>query len=273
MWDRKNGPIIRTAVTLAPTATCPVAPLSEGLWLDSGDSQTKKRNAAAPYTDSGLMSSEGVIPAARLVFITDASDGDTITIGTKTFTFKTTLIAATTTTQVKRGTSAAATLGALIHAINGVTDALVVPDTTPFSASIVADAVTATVLRIRKANVQGGSPIAGTVAATTLSETLTPAASIWSAADLSVSGKAATDSKFAMCQMAVTAAMVTNASFQVELPFTPTCVLLFVTGSTGVQRASTDAQTISGNAVSIALGGGASPAIQAGDLLRIVALA
>lgn len=243
MWDKQNGPIVR--------------------------SNYQSPDAAGNVFNYAMMQ-EGVVPAARCAFSANPANNDTLTIGGKTFTFKTTLIAATTTTQVKRGGSAAVTLASLLDAINGVTNANVVKDTTPFTLSVLADAVSATVLRLRLANAQGGSPIAGVSATMALAASITGGAAAWSAANLNVSGKAPSDS-CSLSTVAITAAMVTNASFQVELPFTPTSVLAFVTASTGVQRASTDAVTISGNAISIALGGGASPAIQAGDLVTILA--
>lgn len=269
-YDRTNGTMLRAAYILNAQATCPIAAGDVGLWHDSVAGKTTLR--AADGKDRGLMRNEGVVPAARVAFSANPANNDALTIGTKTFTYKTTLIAATTTTQVKILGSAALTLAATLDAINGVTNINVVKDTTPFAASLLADAVTATVLRLRKADAQGGNAVPGTVAATTLAASITGGASAWSAADLSVSGKAATDSKMALFQFAITAAMVTNASFQFELPFTPTAFSLFVTASTGVQRASTDAGTISGNAINIALAGGASPAIQAGDLVRVWAI-
>jgi hypothetical protein len=246
MFDRTNGPIVR-----------------------SNFQQTDVSGKITNY----MLAQQGVVPAARLDFATDASNNDTITIGGHVFKFLTTLVAADTFTQVQRGTSAAATLASLVNAINGTSDTTVVQATTPFALSIVADAVTATKLRIRKANARGGSAIAGTVSSTTLAESLTPAASIWNCADLNVSGKSPADYACSISSVTVTAAMVTNGSFQVEMPFTPTVVLAFVKSSTGVQRASTDAVTISSNAVNIALAGGASPAIQATDIVTIIALA
>lgn len=270
MFDKRNAPMIRAAFVVDPQSTCPVSTGDIGLWHNSVLPKTLLRGSDG--NDRGLVRTEGVIPAARCAFSANPADADTLTIGTKTFTFKTTLVAATTTTQVKRGISAAVTLASLLNAINGVADATVVPDTTPFTASLLADAVSATVLRIRKADAQGGNAIPGTVSATTLAASITAGASAWSVADLSATGKLATDCKMSFFQFAITAAMVTNTSFQFELPFAPTAFSAFVTGSTGVQRASTDAVTISGNAISVALAGGGSPAIQAGDLLRVWAI-
>jgi hypothetical protein len=213
----------------------------------------------------------GIVPAARLVFITDATDTDTITIGGHVFKFLTALVAANTFTQIKRGTSAAQTRADLVKAINGTASANVVQATTPFAKKIVADVV-GTSVRIRWAAARGGLPVAGVADSIALLEGLTPAASIWSAADLNVSGKAPGSQNAMLGSVAITAQMVTNASFQVELPFTPTVVLAFVTSAAGVQRASTDAVTISGNAINIALGGGASPAIQATDVVTILAV-
>ncbi len=272
MWDKINSIMLRAGYVIGPQSASAIADGDDGLWLDSTGTKLKRKNAAAPYRSSGVAILEGVIPSARMLFSAAPANDDTFTIGTKTFTYKTTLIAATTTTQIKRLATPALTLAATLDAINGVTNANVVLDTTPFTASLVADAVSATVLRIRKANVQGGYAVPGTVAATTLAASITAGASAWNVADLAAVGKEATDSKMSLFEFAVTAAMVTATSYQFELPFTPTAFSLFVTGSTGVQRASTDAATISGNAISLALGGGASPAIQAGDLVRVWAI-
>lgn len=247
MWDKQNGPIVRSEFQ-QPDPT----------------GKTDVYNRALVQT--------GVVPAARLAFATDASNTDTVTIGGHEFRFLTTLVAANTYTQVKRGTSAAQTLADLVKAINGTASANVVQATTAFSKTVLADAV-GTSLRLRWATARGGLPLAGVSDSIALAEALTPAGDIWSAADLNVSGKAPSSGQASLSVLTVTAQMVTNGSFQVELPFTPTIAHAFVTASTGVQRASTDAITISSNAVNVALGGGASPAIQAGDLVMILAAA
>jgi len=279
MYDRINSIIRRLAVALTSNSANVAS-------LDSSTNDLSLENIAGALQvqrstgrNFGLLTQEGVIPAARMAFSANPTNGNVFQIGTATFQFVTNLAAATTYTQIKILGSAALTLAATLDAINGVTNANVVQGTTfatqfaDATKYIVADAVTATVLRIRKAATQGGAAVPGTVASLALTCTITAGASAWSAANLNVSGKLATDALATHGAVTITAAMVTNASFQVELPFTPTVVFAFVKSSTGVQRASTDAVTISGNAINIALGGGASPAIQANDVVTFFAVA
>lgn len=209
--------------------------------------------------------SGGVIPAARVAFSVNPANNDTITIGGSSFTFKTTLIAATTTTQVKILGSAALTLAALLDAINGVTNANVVANTTPFAALVVADAVTATVLRLRKATAMGGAPVAGTVPSITLAASVTGGAAAWSAANLNVSGR--------YPKVTITAAMITNGSFQIEMDYGPSSLIFTDTSSAGVLRAVNEAITVSGNTINLVLAGGASPNFQAGDIFNFMAAA
>lgn len=247
-FDRTNGPIVRTAFEQAdPTG------------------KTGVYNSALVQT--------GVVPAARLPFATDASNADTLTIGGHVFKFLTTLIAADTTTQVKRGTSAADTLASLVKAINGTASTNVVVATTPFALSVVADAVTATVMRLRLADARGGNPKAGVSDSITLAEALTPAASIWNCANLNVSGKSPSDSQCSLSKFTVTAAMVTAASFDLELAFTPTVFIAHVTASTGILRSCDEAVTISGTHLHFVMAGGGSPNLQAGDLVTVLAVA
>jgi hypothetical protein len=214
----------------------------------------------------------GSVPAARLGLATDMSNNDTISIGGHTFIFKTTLVAATTSTQVKLGTSATATRNALLNAINGVADALVVPATTPFSKSVVADVVATTSVRVRLAAAQGGLPIAGVSPSIALAATTTPALNIWSSGNLNESGKSPGDSQSALVSFTVTATMVTNGSFDLELPFTPTVFMVQVLSSAGVLRSSNEAVTISGSALHFVMAGAGSPNLQATDVVTVLAV-
>lgn len=272
----KNASVAVGALAMNAQAASPLAATDSGFYVDSNGvlhfTSAVTSPAGSPATEGAPAVLRGIIPSARCAFSAQPANNDTLTINSKTFTFKTTLIAATTTTQVLRGADAATTLASLLNAINGVTDATVVKDTTPFALSLIADAVSATVLRIRLADAQGGNAIAGTSSSYALAASITAGASAWSVANLNASGKVATTYQCSSGSVTITAAMVTNASFQIELPFTPTAFVHMCSASTGVQRAITDAVTISGNAINVALAGGASPAIQAGDLFRFFAV-
>lgn len=268
--DREyRGPREATALLLHsnPTAQFALDPAGSDLSLENiGGVPFIQRADGVLVGDA-----RGVIPSARLPFSANPANNDTITIGGASFVFKTTLIAPTTATQVKRGGNAAATLATLLDAINGVTNTNVVPATTPFAASLVADAATATSLRIRKASAQGGQAVAGTVSSTALAASITAGASAWNVADLSASGAPDAQLNRALVQLTITAAMITAGGYFLELPFTPTAFLVHVLSSAGVLRSTTDAFTISGNAIAITLAGGASPAIQAGDVVTVAA--
>lgn len=215
----------------------------------------------------------GVVPAARCAFSANPANLDTITLGGHEFRYVTTLGAATTHTQIMVLGSAALALAATLDAINGVTNASVVQATTPFAGLVVADAATATVLRLRKALTRGGLPDTGT-ASLTLAASITGGASAWSITNLSAAGgKDVTDQDVSVFSLTVTAAMVTATGFNIELPFTPTVVHWTAYTSAGVPRATTDNVTISGNSLLVAMAGGAAPALQATDTVRGIVIA
>jgi hypothetical protein len=215
----------------------------------------------------------GVIAAARMAFSVNPTANDTIAIGSSTFKYVGVLGAAVAQTQILIGGNAAASLASTLNAINGVTDATVVPATTPFAGSIVADAVTATVLRIQTANVQGGTAVPAVPSTTTLTASISGGASAWSIANLTAAGgKVLADQDISSGILTITAAMVTAGAFDVELPFTPTAVLWSGYASTGVLRSVNEAVTISGSAIHLALAGGGSPNWQAGDTFRFEAI-
>lgn len=247
----------------------PLATEGHGLYFDSDGVPHLMMDGA----ERGVAALSGIIPSARLIFSAQPTDADTIGIGGKTFTFKTTLGAAGSTVQVEIGSTAADTLASLVKAVNGDEDDDWVEATTAFAVAVVADAVESNgALRLRNADERGGTAVAGT-ASVALAEAITDAADIWNCANLSVSGKEASDYQCSAGVVAITAAMVTAGSFYIELPFTPTAFVHVCSSSAGVQRAITDAITISGDAIKVALAGGGSPAIQAGDLFRFFAIA
>lgn len=215
--------------------------------------------------------SRGIIPSARLPLALNPVDTNTIVIGAHTFTFVAALGAAAANTQILLGGAVAASRTNLLNAINGVASASVVPGTVAVP-SIVADEVAAGVIRIRLAATRGGAATPGTLAAA-LAETMGGAGNgPWSAANMNVSGRAEAEVQVTTGQVAITAEMVTATAYQLELPFTPTVLVWNVTTAGGVLRASTDAVTIVGDAINIALAGGAPPAVQATDVFRFVAL-
>lgn len=265
----KNANRLGAAFTCNQQTSNPIAATESGVWADDDGNL----RATILTATAGLAALRGVVPSARVTIGNNPSNTETVVIGGHTFTFVDTLGAAASNTQVKIGADAAAARARLIDAINGTTNANVVQATTPFALAVVADEVGTTV-RIRKASSRGGSAVAGTSSSIALSETLGGSGDVWNAANLNVSGKAETDQQMSVFAVTITAAMITKGSFQVELPFTPTVIIPLVYTSAGVLRGNeTDAITISSNAVSIALAGGAAPAIQAGDVVRCIAIA
>lgn len=265
----KDRVVLSAGQTLTSQSSNPIATSDYGLWLDSNN----EPNFSAAGTTFGMARTAGIIPSARLILSAQPANNDTIAIGGTTFKFLTSLTTAGAFVQVKIGADAAATLASLVKAINGTAAAAEwTESTTPFAKTVLADAVS-TSLRIRWADARGGNAIAGTSGSVALTESITDAADIWNAANLNVSGKAATDTQFTAGSFAVTAQMLTAAGYLVELPFTPTAFGFTCTSSTGVLRSITDALTISGNGINVAMAGGASPAIQSGDVIRFWAIA
>lgn len=216
----------------------------------------------------------GVIPSARVAASVNPTANDlAVSIGGTDFKVVAALGAAGAYVQVLREASAALTYANLVKAING--DSATVgtkwkESTTPFAQSVVADLVTATVLRVRLATARGGTAVAGVSPSMVLAAAVTGGASAWNVANLSASGKALADQDLSALALTITAAMMTATSFDVELPFTPT-VVLPQTLVSGVVTVRTDAITISGNAVHVALPGGGGTHFAAGDVLVFVA--
>ncbi len=213
----------------------------------------------------------GVIAAARMAASVNPTAADiACTIGGVQFKVVAALGAADTTVQVLREASAALTYANLVDAINGASGTKNTKwkeATTAFASPVLAELVTATVLRLRNAAARGGKATASVPASTALLAAVTGGASAWSVANLNAAGgKALTDQDMALAVVTITAAMMTNTSFQLELDFTPTFVLPQCLVA-GVVTVRTDAITISGNAINIALPGGGGTHYAAGDVL------
>lgn len=248
-WDRTNGPIIRT------------------------DLMQPDPNGVKTLFNKAVIQA-GVVPSARLVMSSQPSNNDTIGIGGTTFKFVTSLGAAAAQVQVKIGASAAATQASLVKAINGTTaSAEWVEATTPFAVAVLADSVSTSV-RIRAASARGGTALASASSSIALAESITAAADIWNCENLNKSGKdPSLSGQSAQAKFAVTAQMITNGSFDLELPFPIDCFSVAVTSSAGVLRSSNEAVTASGSTLHFVMAGGASPNLQAGDIVYVEAAA
>jgi hypothetical protein len=130
------------------------------------------------------LDSTGGIPSARLNMAVNPSNGDTFTIDGNVFKTVTALAAATTFTQVKIGTSAAATLASSINAVNGTTDVTVVQATTPLASLVVADLIDSTHMRVRQAESRGGLPVDTSAVGVAVSQSMTDAGNIWNRSKL-----------------------------------------------------------------------------------------
>lgn len=216
---------------------------------------------------------DGVISSARLKFSVDAANNDTVTLNGHVFKFLTALVTADTFTQVKRGTSLAATQASLINAINGVTDATVVKATTPFTSLVCADLVDATHIRLRQSETQGAVPLAAQAPVSfTLAQSMTQAGDVWNCANMNVSGQAATvGQRQVHGRVTITAAMRTYGSFQIEVPFTVGRLLWDGYTSAGIKRAIDEAVTFSGNVITVTTAGGSAPNWQANDVFDFIA--
>jgi hypothetical protein len=233
--------------------------------------------AAQVGNNVGQPEQKGVVPSARLLMATNPTDTDTVTIAGHVFKFMAALAAANTFTQVKILGTNLLTLAAFIDAVNGKTNANVVPATVPFAPAIpvVGDLIDTNHLRVRTATALGGPAVAlakGS-ASVTVSETLTAAADVWDRANLNSSGRAPAIVAETQGSMIITAQMIAATKVYIDLPFTPTEVTWLVTLSTGAQRAISDLVVIEGNAIEISLAGGASPNIQANDIFNFWAAA
>jgi len=252
----KDRVVLSAGETITPQTSNPIASADYGLWVDSA---TKAMNFSSAGSAYALSTMAGVIPSSRMAFSVNPTANDTIAIGGTTFKFVSSLGAAVAQVQVKIGASAAATLASTVKAINGTAaPAEWTEATTPFAGTVLADASTATTLRIRFATARGGTAIAGAAGSTALTASITTGASAWTIDNLNLTGKKQTDVLETCGTVTLSAAMISalSAGIFIELPFTPTVFAFQITDSTGAMRNTvTDTMTISGNALVLTSGG------------------
>lgn len=229
--------------------------------------------AFAPNPSAAL--NMGSIPSARMAASVNPTAADIIcTIAGKQFKCVAALGAADTTVQVLRGGSAAATYANLVNAING--DAASagtgwLESTAPFTTAVVADLVTATLLRVMLATARGGKAIAGTSPSITLAAAVTGGAAAWTTANLNETGNPPGARCSAVATKTITAGNITAARADFDFPFPVGKFSVQAYSSGGVQRAYSDVTAASGNTVTITLGGGVSPNLQANDVVTVEA--
>lgn len=209
----------------------------------------------------------GAVPYARLKLATNPTNNDTVTIGGVVVKFLTSLTTAGTFWQVKIGASAAATQLVVIDLFNGVTNANVVAGTVALPGYFLADSPASNIVRLRMLDGQGRmTPSSSTL---TVANSLTAGADGWQTVNFG-GGRSDTLLRTSRGKFTVTAGMVTIASVQVELPFVANdfCYDIYAAG-VAVNRSDAVTLTASGDTsfLSLALAGGASPAVQANDVV------
>lgn len=264
--DQSSTPsaIAGTGGSAAPGISIKTAPADHKHALETHD---------RAQLDAGL--GGGVCAAGRLKLATGPTANDSVTIGGMVFKFVAALGAADATTQILNGTAAQAR-ARLVEAINGTADAGNWQEATaPFAVHVVADALDTDKIRVRSADARGGNAI-GSRASVAVVEGLTAAADVWDVANLDETGQPAA-SKIGIAKIAITAAMITRAEAHVEFPFQPVAFVATVLESNGssARAVTTDLMTLAADntSIKIALAGGASPNLQAGDIVTIYATA
>lgn len=192
---------------------------------------------------------------------------DTVTIGTDIYEFNAATPPAGGTAGsiwVYQGANSAESRANLINAINGVVDApTITRDGTNVEEVVASAGITTGDVVIQSADAVGGSVIPS-VTAIACSEGLTTVTDIWDAAN-TYNGIAQSTKAIAAVTLTLTAAQIAKGDVQVYCSFTPISAVIV-----NRSRPQDEAYTISGNAVSLTLAGGASPNNQTGDVLDII---
>lgn len=231
-----------------------------------------------PATDAGAF------PGARLNMpVTQPSNGQNVTLGFGTFRFVTTLGAPETSQfQIQISGSIDQDQINLADAINGVTNAAVVPQTDPFEDNIVAIPKSGVGVYLFESTVRGGIPTCMGSFSYPLGTTITNA--FWSLADLSASDGSQPRVLFSRSGVfTVTAEAIAAGLYQLFLPFYPLSCTITVRDAGNVVRTREEAFIFFLNGgtvpspyingiVEFTLGGGVAPAYQVGDVVTYHAL-
>lgn len=199
-----------------------------------------------------------------------AVEGNTVVVGADTYEFRDSTPPAGGTAGriwVYGGVDSAASRANLIKAINGTVDAALVTRDGANTEEVVASAgITTGDVIVQSADAIGGNP-APSATAIACSETLATATDIWDQTN-TYNGLATTLREAIAVAVTLTAAMIAKGTVEVLFDFTPRSVMVV-----NRSRPQDEAYTISGNAVSLTLAGGASPNNQADDVIDVIAFA
>jgi len=197
-----------------------------------------------------------------------AVEGNTVVVGADTYEFRDSTPPAGGTAGriwVYGGADSAASRANLIKAINGTVDAALVTRDGANTEEVVASAgITTGDVIVQSADAIGGNP-APSATAIACSETLATATDIWDQTN-TYNGLATTLREAIAVAVTLTAAMIAKGTVEVLFDFTPRSVMVV-----NRSRPQDEAYTISGNAVSLTLAGGASPNNQADDVIDVIA--
>ena len=221
----------------------------------------------------------GVVAASRLPIGVQPANAETVTVGAHIFEWSNVTppvaTVGTRTAVYNGGAGGVAEARAnLVKAINGTVAATKVTPGTAAAPLVVADEVVAGVIRVRRSNVRGGTPLPCAPGSIPLAETMGAGGNgPWDLLNLNVGGgKALVDQDVSVGQVAITAEMIAAGAFYIELPFTPT-ILEWEAYTGNSPIGTTDTVQISVNAAKINLAGGAAPALQVADIIKFTATA
>jgi len=192
---------------------------------------------------------------------------DTVTIGADVYEFRADSPPSGGTAGriwVYNGASSADSRANFINAVNGVVDSGTITRDGTNTETVVASAgITTGDVVIQSADAIGGNVIPS-ITPIACSEVLTTGTDIWDAVN-TYNGIAQSSKQIVAVTLTLTAAQIAKGDVQVYCDFTPISVVII-----NRSRPQNEVYTITGDAVSLTLTGGASPNNQTGDVLDII---